>query len=285
MSELSIGFFDSDSLWNNITQQWIDIDPSNTELSAPRPELPTPRSTKKIQPPEDLITAPLSAKEYSDTSTNVMHNKTNHSKSYWWNPKAISMKIMHKENPKPTLKKGLSLSMIKYNRYGRKNYLCSLCSEIFTKFSHLLSHDSTVHIDMPKSFNCEKCGKLFISKERLEIHKMVHREKLFKCQLCQKKFTQQKTLDKHLNVHIGSYTCQKCDFKAHDAYDLKIHEKRHSLVKNHSCEECEKTFSTQSSLNRHIHGIHKKILLFHCDLCDYSTVQPSSLKYDFHITF
>lgn len=279
MSDLSIGFFDSDSLWNNISQQWNYIDPTSTEL-------PAPRSTKKVQPSEDLTIPTLSGKESLDTPSNVLHNKIdNHSEKYWWNPKAISMKAMQKENDKSTLKKGFSKSMIKYNLYERKNYRCSVCSKNFTKFNDLLEHDSIVHVDMPKTFSCEKCGKLFLSKDRLETHKIVHREKLFECQLCQKKFTVQKSLDRHLNVHIGSYTCQKCGYKAHNMYNLKIHESSHSLVKTHCCEECEKSFSTLSSLRRHDSLIHKKIFLFRCDQCDYSTVHPSSLKYDLYIIF
>lgn len=279
MSDLSIGFFDSDSLWNNMSQQWNEIETTSSEL-------PAQRSAKKVQPPEDLITETLSGKECVNTSSNIMHNKTGDStKKFWWNPKAISMKTIQKENDKPTSNKGFSKSMKKYNLYKRKNYCCSICSEMFTKFNDLISHDSTVHVDLPKTFSCQNCGKMFLSKDRLEIHKMVHREKLFECHLCQRKFTLQKTLDIHLNVHIGSYTCQKCGYKAQNMYNLKIHESSHSLVKNHCCKECKKSFSTLSSLRRHDRLIHRKIILYRCDQCEYSTSHPTSLKYDLYIFF
>jgi len=280
MSDLSIGFLESDSLWNNsMSQQWCEVDPTCTDL-------PIPKYTKKVQPPEDLILNTMSSEECMDMALSVLSKKDDNftfTKAHWWNPKAISMKTMQKENEKPTLQKGMSKSMSKYNQYDRKTYYCDVCSEKFTKFNDLITHDSTVHIDLLKNFNCKNCGKLFLSKGRLEIHEMVHREKLFQCQLCQKKFTLQKTLDNHLNVHIGLYTCQQCGYKAQNMFTLKTHESTHSLVKNHSCKECEKSFATSSSLRRHNRLVHQKSVLFRCDQCDYTTIQPSNLKYDFCI--
>lgn len=275
MSDLSISFFESDSLWNGFSQPWNESDPVCTDS-------PIPKYMKKVQPPEDLINDTISGKECLDIALSVLSKKeTNftYTKANWWNPKAISMKKIQKENEKPILKNGISKSMTKYNRYQRKTYSCNLCLETFTKFNDLIVHDSKVHIDMTKNFSCKKCGKLFLSEDRLKIHENVHREKSFECQLCQKKFTQQKTLDIHLNVHMGLYPCQKCDFKAQTMYNLKMHESTHSKVKEHCCQECKKEFSTISSLRRHNRLVHQKLIWFRCDQCNYSTSQPSNIKY------
>lgn len=276
MSDLSFGFLENDSLWNNcLSLQWSEIEP-------PCPDSPVPKYTKKIQPPEDLAVDAITGEECIDMALNVLSNRDDnydHTKAQWWNPKAISMKKLQQENEKPTPTKGISKSLAKYNRYIRKPHVCNLCSKEFIKFNDLIKHDLTVHSDMPMNFNCKKCGKMFLTKERLEVHEMAHREKLFECQLCQKKFTQQKTLNNHLNVHIGLFNCKHCGFKAQNMYNLKVHQSIHSSVKDFCCQECDKNFSTLSSLRRHDRLIHKKFFLFRCDQCDYTTIQPSNLKY------
>lgn len=276
MSDFSVNFLESDTLWNNITT----MSQQSNEVDSTYPESPTPRCTKKLQPPKDLIIDTTSSEECMDIGFNVFRkidNNCNFTKPYWWNPKAISMEKL--EDKKLTLKQGPSKSLAKYKKYYRKSFVCTVCSETFTKFNDLILHDSTVHIDIPKNFNCKKCGKLFISQENLDIHETVHREKLFQCELCQKKFTRKKTLGCHLNIHIGLYTCQKCGYKAPTMYNLNMHERIHSSVKDHYCEDCNKTFSTLSSLRRHNRLVHQKVFFFQCDVCDFSTIQPSSFKY------
>lgn len=278
MSNLSFGVFENDSLWNNILQQWDDIEPTCADLSGPK-------CTKKVQPSEDVLIESVSGEECMDIALSVLSKKDDNfsfKKAHWWNPKAISMKSRKnkntKHNSKPTSTTEISKSMSKYNRYERKTYNCEICSEMFTKFNDLIVHDSKVHSEMPKKYRCDECGKLFLSNGRLEIHKKVHREKLFGCNLCQKKFSLQKTLDKHLNVHMGLYTCQTCGYNAASSYTLKIHEDTHSLVKKHSCEVCGKCFATSSSLRRHNRLVHQKVALYQCDQCDYVTSITTNLK-------
>lgn len=278
MSDFSVNFLESDSLWNNIT----NISLQSNELDPTFLESPTPRCTKILQSPKDLIFDTTSGEECMEMALSVLRktdDNYNFNKPYWWNPKAISMKNMNNKNP--TIKKGQSKSLAKYNKYFRKTFVCTVCPETFTKFNDLISHDLTVHFDIPKNFNCKKCGKLFISQANLDIHESVHREKLFQCELCQKKFTQQKTLDCHMNVHIGLYTCQKCGYKAPTMYNLNMHELTHSSVKDHFCKDCDKTFSTLSSLRRHDRLVHQKLIYFQCGQCDFSTIQPSNFKYVF----
>ncbi|VVC26530.1 Hypothetical protein CINCED_3A000939 [Cinara cedri] len=276
MSDFSVNFLESDTLWNNITtmsQQSNEVDPTYTES-------PIPRCTKKLQPPKDLIIDTTSSEECMDTAFSVLRKKDDScsiTKPYSWNPKAISMKAIEKE--KLDLKKGPSRSLYYYKKYFRKTFVCTVCSETFTKFNDLILHESTVHSDIPKKFNCKTCGKLFVSQENLDIHEIVHREKLFQCKLCEKKFTNKKTLGSHMNIHIGLYTCQKCDYKAPTLYNLNMHAMIHSSVKDHCCKDCNKTFATLSSLRRHDRLVHKKLFVFQCDLCDFSTIQPSNFKY------
>ncbi|XP_050423549.1 zinc finger protein 235-like [Adelges cooleyi] len=272
MSDLSIGLLENDSLWNCMSQHWNDGDTST--------ELPLPKYTKKVGPPANSSIGAISDDDCVDMTLDLLSKRNTdyqYNEVHWWNSKAISMKKIEKENSKQS--KGLSKSMAKYNRYYRKTYFCTFCPESFTRFNDLISHDLVVHNDLPKNHFCKKCGKVFLSEGRLQVHENIHREKLFKCQLCLKKFTQKKTLDNHLNVHIGQFMCQICGFKSPNAHNLKIHESTHSLVKNHCCNVCEKNFATMSSLRRHKRLVHQKNVMFRCDLCDYTTMQPSNLKY------
>lgn len=277
LSDFSISFLENDSLWNNsITQQWMESDLCENS--------PNVKQTKKIYPLSDLDIDGISSEE-CDITLDMINTRSDYlDQAYWWNPKTISMKKTgkkkKKENEIPDHEKGISKSMMKYNRYARKTFHCTECPELFTKFSDLIAHDSVAHADLPKNFDCKTCGKLFLSKGRLEVHKNSHAEKQFACPLCSKTFSLKKTLFIHQNVHKGSFPCGECGYKAHNLYNLKMHETTHTLIKNHRCEKCVKTFSTPSSLRRHDRLVHQKSHLFRCDQCDYSTIQPSNLRYN-----
>ncbi|XP_050521795.1 zinc finger protein OZF-like [Daktulosphaira vitifoliae] len=271
MSDLSIGLLENDSLWNSMSQQW-----NEGEMSR---DSPLPKYMKKVGTP-DMSTNRTESNEACVTTTFNFFAHKNDDKfkeTRWWNPKAISMKTYYESKSKNTTK-GLKL-MTKYHSFYNNKYTCKICPESFTKFNDLILHDSNVHVDFPKNYVCKSCGKLFLSEERLCIHENIHREKLFECHLCLKRFTQKKTLDNHLNVHIGQFTCQICGYKSHNAHNLKIHENTHSSIKLHSCNSCKKDFSTKSSLSRHIRLVHQKNIMFRCNQCDYTTIQPSNLRY------
>lgn len=279
ISNLSFGFFESDSLWSDMLQQCDEVDPTCTDLSSPS-------CMKKVQLPEDVHIDDECGKECIDTAVSVLSKKDDNltfKKSYMWNSKNISMtmqkenRVLHKQ--KLTSTTDISKAMSKYNRYVRKIYNCDICPAVtFTKFNDLIAHDLEAHKTIPNNIRCEECGKCFLSNGRLQIHMQVHREKLFECNICQKKFTLQKTLDKHLNVHMALFSCQTCDYKAPSLYTLKIHEDTHSLVKKHSCQECKKSFATRSSLHRHNRLTHQKAALYQCDQCNYVTAVATKLK-------
>ncbi|XP_013927365.1 PREDICTED: vomeronasal type-2 receptor 1-like, partial [Thamnophis sirtalis] len=81
-----------------------------------------------------------------------------------------------------------------------------------------------------KKNSCRKCGKCFVQKSDLAVHRLVHKgEKTFKCLECSKYFVHRSELVKHQRVHTGERP-----FK---------------------CFECGKCFSRQSVLSNH-HRIH-----------------------------
>lgn len=59
-----------------------------------------------------------------------------------------------------------------------------------------------------------------------------------------------------------------------------MHARTHSFNKPFSCQQCDETFMSQSSLSLHIHRVHdfNKDRQIHCPLCDYSFSKQSDLN-------
>lgn len=88
-----------------------------------------------------------------------------------------------------------------------KVYECNICRQIFPKWSVLVSHRRTAHVEdaseVPplciKSFKCEECGKVMSSKSALKVHILtVHQlVKPFKCAKCESTFGHKHLLQRH----------------------------------------------------------------------------------------
>lgn len=165
----------------------------------------------------------------------------------------------------------------KYNQYQRKKYPCDICDKKFTRFCDLFNHDKVDHESVPKNCMCNVCGKLFVSENRIQIHKgRYHSEKPFTCDVCDKKFLTKRTLQKHMIIHNKCYTCPYCGLCTSSNSSLIEHIRVHTREKPYTCDECGNSYISQQGLNSH-KKTHSSEKLFMCDICGYSARNQSSI--------
>ena len=82
--------------------------------------------------------------------------------------------------------------------------ICDVCGKLFDQISALKSHFSDDHLT--ENVLCEKCDKIFLTKELLNEHKlMVHEDA--KCVKCEKTFTYLE-LRNHIGQRVSCETCK-----------------------------------------------------------------------------
>nr|XP_014343981.1 PREDICTED: zinc finger protein 470-like isoform X2 [Latimeria chalumnae] len=120
-----------------------------------------------------------------------------------------------------------------------------------------------VNLEGKKQMACEYCGKAFILRARLTVHKRTHTgEKPFPCKLCGKHFAQKTNLNEHMRIHTKErpYMCYICNKSFTRSSHLKIHFRSHTGERPYKCHKCNKAFTDSTSLRKHklLHsGAHK----------------------------
>ena len=88
-----------------------------------------------------------------------------------------------------------------------KVYCCPYqdCEKNYQGKFNLKKHVIVRHLKI-KTFNCNECGKKFVSKQNLREHKFIHLGiKPFRCSFCGKKFRQTSQLCMHKRKHKKLY--------------------------------------------------------------------------------
>ena len=178
--------------------------------------------------------------------------------------------------PNPTVITGQSVSAGRPRNNKNATYfikmvgefVCNVCGKQFMTKNALYDHNWGVHTEVESP--CSDCDKIFRNKTKLAYHiKTTHQEKeSFYCDVksgeieciyysatksnlrTHKKRVHEKTLQNPLKLVCGS-----CDYRTNTKFNLDRHSEKcktldPSLI-NHSCNLCNKTFSTKKNLTRH----------------------------------
>ena len=165
-------------------------------------------------------------------------------------------------------------------------YICNLCDFKAFRRDRVRGHQEKDHQGEEckiKRIGCKKCEfdapHTCLEKKRLRSIKLKCKDKN-----CSFTSTNKDSLRRHINSfhpNLLKYACNLCDFKTYSILPLQRHKTathNESQKYEHNCKECGKLFMTKRSLSHHVESIHKAILKFMCNLCDYKSYKKYSVE-------
>ena len=122
----------------------------------------------------------------------------------------------------------------------------------------IISGERNIELDEEGFLNCKKCPRSFYTKIGFENHlKMQHESDLVSL-LEQTQPQDSETLEmQSINEKRGPKQCQESN-KLHE-YNSTIHKQVDIKITHRQCNECQKYFLTNSQLQLHTIGVHKKL--------------------------
>lgn len=126
---------------------------------------------------------------------------------------------------------------------------CHVCGKTFPT-SEILEDHQRFHLG-EKPHECAECGRCFFQQSQLEQHQRMHKSE-FQCQLCGKGFISLFALRKHKPTHGKSrpYRCSMCQLSFTGATQLAEHMSNHR-EENFPCDICNQVFPSKSSRAEH----------------------------------
>jgi len=163
------------------------------------------------------------------------------------------------------------------------SYECPYCLLTFPSFptfkSHLKEHQTE------KCYRCitPNCSKMFQDLQAFLDHTAEHKDREFRCHICSNKFSDLAQLNLHSYSHLTDeqtrekqvFKCSKCKntYTSAEALDHHMETTPHS----YTCEICDKEFSAERFLRKHIGVAHTRGL-FKCHICQKKFKNESYLK-------
>ena len=147
---------------------------------------------------------------------------------------------------------------------------CKQCNKVFGRLRYLRKHVATHRTE--RKFLCDECGKGFTTKTYLTMHrKKCHVEKLFRCKQCEFTSSVGSAAHAHRQLHTqGSILCDICGLAYADKSALNKHKRVHDPSRPFSCSYsgCQWRFKSEVMCKAHIRA-HTSEGKFACSLCGY----------------
>lgn len=149
------------------------------------------------------------------------------------------------------------------------------CDMKFTRRRILNWHLKRVHKiakeDVPKSYPCNECEKVFKCPMALKKHMFKHtgQELPFPCNICGKRFVINSALKDHLMRHAGikNYVCPYCGVGKTTRQEWNTHIATHNTEKKFKCDLCPHASHNKQNLRMHVRVVHEKIKDYACQYC------------------
>lgn len=166
--------------------------------------------------------------------------------------------------------------MLRHSDPTGQPFKCPQCDKSYSFKRTLADHIRQVHQHV--RHHCDLCGKEFVSRDVLRIHKKLHTNQEHRCDLCGQVFQQRQYLRKHMAVHDQKkFTCDDCGKIFRFNEQLKQHIRIHTGEKPFGCEDCPKSFRTSSHLKQHMRS-HRQEKVFKCTRCPVEYANKKSLE-------
>lgn len=124
--------------------------------------------------------------------------------------------------------------------------------------------------DGKRPFQCDTCEETFEIYAKLNEHKKTHGKERYQCPTCGRWFQKRYHMKNHEQIHKGlkPYECDLCQKRYTNQTNLDRHIRvTHQNEKKYTCQECGKCFSQLATLRQH-HAVHTTERNFSCDVCD-----------------